>query len=408
MAVAIEENFKDALVNSSERLLGKSEAVWNGRSLSRDGADSPVAKQALKGAPLDDAQNLLKRNVVDAKDAVHLGKVVAVAVGVVVVETEVKGSLADQFKAGTLQQKVSRKEIDPHTLIHKAILENNSVVVDFLIRQGVDVNYPDENGMTPLTIALLNRCSNVVEVLLSRGADVNPKVKWNNMTLLELAFFMKDWTSAKKLIRHPGVDLDIYVGEDPYPINKTGRREDGYFLLSRSLENAYRYIQLGQKQDFIDFFDIAKNMVAHGATIRALDVHFAARIAAFYDDFSLLELMAKRNVDFNSFKNFYLPPIVIAASDFNKNNGLIKWLITAGVNVNQSFILHSKATPITALMMAIRGGSLEKVKLLVEFGANVNQPAGGHDGKLVSPIKYALDRQLPEIVQYLLQHGART
>ncbi|MBS0649798.1 MAG: ankyrin repeat domain-containing protein, partial [Verrucomicrobia bacterium] len=111
-------------------------------------------------------------------------------------------SLSHQFETGELQQKVKAREIDPHTLIHKAILENNAEVIRFLLAHGVDVDYPDENGMSPLTVAILNGCSNVVKELLEHGADTNPDVKWNDMPLLELALYLEDLSSTKLLLEY--------------------------------------------------------------------------------------------------------------------------------------------------------------------------------------------------------------
>ncbi|WYD79420.1 MAG: ankyrin repeat domain-containing protein [Candidatus Electrothrix gigas] len=58
----------------------------------------------------------------------------------------------------------------------------------------------------------------------------------------------------------------------------------------------------------------------------------------------------------------------------------------------------------TALAIASSSGRLEIVKNLIEFGANIN--AKGHRGETSGMLLSALNNKHPEVVCYLLEHGA--
>lgn len=265
-----------------------------------------------------------------------------------IVETHSETTLTDQFKMGILQKQVIARNIDPHTLIHKAILENSPEVIRFLLAQGVSVDYPDENGMSPLTIAILNRCNYAVEVLLAYGANTNPRLKWNGMSLLELALNMTDANTAMSLVRH-GADVN-------------GRLKDGRNLLDKVISLVHINHQ---------FSNLAKEMICRGADIHANELSGGCPVetAIFYDK-SILELMIRKGLN---------PNIVMM------QNG------------------REFRTP---LIYAISTGKLDVVKVLVESGADVNKTINWGN-KIRSPLNEALERGSPAIVQYLLQHGAK-
>jgi ankyrin repeat protein len=267
-------------------------------------------------------------------------------------------TLTDQFASGELEEKIQRKEIDPNTLIHKAILENSPEVIRFLLKQGVDVDYPDENGMTPLTISILNRCNYAVETLLQNGADTNPSVKWCGKNLAELALDMNDTNSIHALIRY-GIDPNIKVGASGF------------------LTACLRKIGASEVQSS-EWTSFAKELINKGAALHPSNedcpVMYAVQAASLSKDYSVLNLMLQKNADLNAAVNF-------KGKEYE-----------------------------TPLMWAARSGTLDIVKFLVESGADVNKSIkyGKFDELIKTPIKEALARgNRPEIVQYLLQHGAK-
>ena len=50
---------------------------------------------------------------------------------------------------------------------------------------------------------------------------------------------------------------------------------------------------------------------------------------------------------------------------------------------------------------------LDTVKCLIELGADINLSIVRGSGQQLSPMQVALQKGNPEIVQYLIQHGAK-
>ena len=61
------------------------------------------------------------------------------------------------------------------TPLHYAADEGHTEVVELLIANGADVNAKDENGRTPLHLATYWGEKEIVELLIAAGADVNAK-----------------------------------------------------------------------------------------------------------------------------------------------------------------------------------------------------------------------------------------
>ena len=265
-------------------------------------------------------------------------------------------TLSYQYEIGALQWQVVRKEIDPNTLIHKAILENAPEVITFLLAHGVNVDYPDENGMTPLTMAILNKSTDTVGLLLSHGANPHPTTRWNNMSLLELAFNMKDPIAAKLLVKH-GADVNVIIK------NKYG---DHTALLQA--------MEFRRRQNDQQWTDVALLMIDKGA-----DIHYsnnyesplmkALCVAHTTRDMTMLELLLKKGADIN---------------EVQKSGG------------------KEQSTP---LILAVHLENLSLVKFLVESGASINKSINRQGVEHATPLNQAIGKI--EIVQYLLQHGAR-
>jgi ankyrin repeat protein len=255
-------------------------------------------------------------------------------------------TLTLQYETGALQWQIARKEIDPNTLIHQAILENELEVINFLISHGVNVDYPNENGMTPLTMAIVNNSTNSVKLLLANGANPNPKVKWNNMTLLELAMVMRDHVSTKLLVEY-GADLNVKFKEGS--------------ALTKAIGS--------------DWLEIAMLMINKGADICSDDANGPFSMA-------------------------------VGRSMRGNDTRLLSLFLQKGANVNVTFKTAGKPWK-TPLIYAASCGQLSIVKFLVESGADVNKSVNPYGNEIHTPLNQAVTGGRVEITQYLLQHGAR-
>jgi ankyrin repeat protein len=319
-----------------------------------------------------------------------------------------KEKLVDQFNAGTLQDRVQKKEIDPHTLIHDAILENSPEVIRFLLAHGVDVDYPNESGMSPLTVAILNRCNYAVDVLLEHGANPNPKVRWNNTSLLELAVNLRDYRSAEKLIKY-GADISeirkhlAFLISDHYYsfdlaklIIERGIETPGFF---EPKDNGFFVI--GEFTAILDLVGAKKQVIIDGYHRTVADQE--KRTAGM--DF--IGKMIANGFDLNHSYMFELP--LIKAIEFRRSPDLevIGFLIKNGADVNKIQKMPRGRHPDenSPLMSAVDVRNFELVKMLVDAGADVNQTVG--DCFSNTPLKRAISNGSQEIAQYLLQRGAK-
>lgn len=91
-----------------------------------------------------------------------------------------------------------------------AIYRGNQRKVESMLKKGADPNMYDENGTTPLMLAILSEKADfqIVKTIVESGADVNlqePTQKW---TALHLASRDGNYEIADLLIRH-GAIVDV-------------------------------------------------------------------------------------------------------------------------------------------------------------------------------------------------------
>jgi len=76
----------------------------------------------------------------------------------------------------------SKNELD-ETILHYAAMRGCTEIVKLLISKGANINLKNEGGQTPLHIASLNEHYRMVELLVSNGANVNDITKAGNTAL---------------------------------------------------------------------------------------------------------------------------------------------------------------------------------------------------------------------------------
>lgn len=333
---------------------------------------------------------------------------------------QLNSNLSDQFKTGILQQRIKAQLVDPHTLIHRAILEDASLeVITFLLDHGVDVDYPDENGMSPLTMAILCQYPKIVKALLQRGAEVDPLFKWKGMSLLELSVTGNDMTSAKCLIS-AGANINAKFKDGKttpltYAFNKaaTGQWEwnfvDTLFQTNKlNEESLNEFLNLSVRSGYFTF---VRECINQGADINYCN-GAALSMACFMEKLDMVKYLLANGADPNLHNDF------LHYAVWNGNLPILRELLKANANPDIYF-KNPVGNPVTPLVEAIQYRkvdmwnpnpheardakiAMEMTRILVESGADVNAK-GKND---VSPLAAAIDAGRMEIARYLMQHGA--
>ncbi|HXT00661.1 MAG TPA: ankyrin repeat domain-containing protein [Elusimicrobiota bacterium] len=121
--------------------------------------------------------------------------------------------------------------------IRNAIDCGSKQAVEWMLRKGLDLNFRDEEGYTPLLCAIERETEDryeVLELLLAAGAPVNSK-GINDWTPAHMAAARDDIKALDILIRH-GADLSIRTEIDDYATPLEEARHLGKVNIVRYLE----------------------------------------------------------------------------------------------------------------------------------------------------------------------------
>ena len=216
------------------------------------------------------------------------------------------------------------------TALHAAANSGKKDIVEFLISKGANVDAKDAYyGVTPLYYAAMHNYEDIADLLLAKGADVNAKEEDGHYTLLYYAI----WDNSKdaiKLLISKGANVNV-------------KDESGYTPLV---------------------------------------------FAVWENDKDMVELLIDKGADINIEDNDGYTPLYWAAMEGNKE--LVELLTAKG------------ATPISAIHLAARAGDLAKVKSLIEAGADINARDKGGGTPLFSAVFADHD----DVARFLIAQGA--
>jgi ankyrin repeat protein len=226
-----------------------------------------------------------------------------------------------------------------------------------LLRQKVDVNAPDVEGMTPLIWAAHNDDLESVKALLAAGA--NPKAANRyDITALSEAANCGDGAMIEALVK-AGADVNAPFGEGETP------------LMTASRTGSVAGV---------------KAMLAAGANVNATDKsrgQTALMWAAAENHAEVAKLLVAAGADVDVRSTLF---------DFN-----FRKVATGGTQA-----VYSRGG-LTALLLAARQGSIEAAQVLLDAGADINKPEGDYG---LTPLLEAIYNDHYDFAAFLVDHKA--
>jgi ankyrin repeat protein/L-ascorbate metabolism protein UlaG (beta-lactamase superfamily) len=254
--------------------------------------------------------------------------------------------------------------------IHEAVTAGDVATVTQLLNQNPSlINAPDTAQSLPLHLAASTGQVAVIELLLSKGANMEAGDRENTTPLTCAALLNKP--EAVRLLVEKGASL-------------TARDNNGNTPLLAAARSGN--------------VEIVKYLVGHGAALTDVSnrgsncLHIATSIGAE----PLVQYLLGQNFDLNALNGSGYSPLHFAAMAGNQT--IIRLLVAAGANIDQN-----DNTGLSPLMIAAYNEKLEIVATLLELGADPNHAPSiyGH-----SPLSTAIWSGNLEVVNLLIDHGA--
>ncbi len=124
------------------------------------------------------------------------------------------------------------KRAGEDTLLHQAADMGNLITARKLIQLGADVNAPDQEGFTPMHLAIRHSHVQIVQLLLDREANVNAVADNGQTPLFFAAYYSR--TDLVSLLLNNGADANIADREGLSPLHivaRQGRTEIAQMLI---------------------------------------------------------------------------------------------------------------------------------------------------------------------------------
>ncbi len=269
--------------------------------------------------------------------------------------------------------------------IADAAMAKDAAAVKKLLKEGVDVNAAQGDGMTALHWAALNGDAELASMLLYAGANVGAKTRLGGYTPLHLAAQIGHASAVAPLIAAGSVvSATTTTGATALmQAAHAGSTESVRMLIENGADLNAKETANGQTAMMFaaaaDRVDVVKMLLARGA-----DVSITSRV----EDFAALTMPP--DVDQNGVPR----PAPVQGPGPNIPG------VTRGFNYNE---LISKHGGLAALHFAARQGALSTVEALVKGGAAINQRGAGDQ---TTPVLVAAINGHFDTVGYLLDHGA--
>ena len=263
--------------------------------------------------------------------------------------------------------------------LYDAVDKEDSLRLKQLLDAGADINDVDEDGLTVLMYAVVDKKKKIIPQLLQAGADVNASVE-DGFTILMNECKEGRADTVKQLLK---TNVDVNVAD-----------KDGLTALMYASDQGNAAI--------------VKQLLKAGANVNVADKNgWTPLMYANSKSKGAVKQLLKAGANVNAGDKD--GDTVLIQAGYQGNTDIVKLLLKAGANVN-----IADKDGITALMAAVKGAyngrqlwlkgtddsSLEVARLLLKAGADVNVP--NKEGKTSLELAYGAD-----MIKLLLNAGAQ-
>lgn len=294
-----------------------------------------------------------------------------------------------------------------HSPLLYAAEGGNSEVVRLLIERGADVHHVARSRETALSIAVRRSDLEIARLLTAAGASFDPghlaaAVARSSPDVVSFLLATGADPNARAV---PG--KDAVAPTEPLVIVAAIRGEPAILEIvvqagadvnarDRNGWSALRWVRhLGERIPEFEPAPMLALLEGAGASDEAGERASELLAAVMASDPAAVREALAAGADPNSRDERGVPPLVYAATKGQPE--IARALVEAGAEVNT--VPEHDATPLVA---AVMGGSVEVVELLLQAGARADQP--DHIGQV--PLYVASNRRQPEITRLLLEAGA--
>ncbi|CAH0553399.1 unnamed protein product [Brassicogethes aeneus] len=236
----------------------------------------------------------------------------------------------------------SETESNHDTALTLACAGGHEELVELLLSRGADIEHRDKKGFTPLILAATAGHEKVVEILLNRNADIEAQSERTKDTPLSLACSGGRYEVVELLLNRNA--------------NKEHRNVSDYTPLSLAASGGY--------------VNIIKLLLSHGAEINSrtgskLGIS-PLMLAAMNGHTAAVKLLLDMGSDINAQIETNRNTALTLAC-FQGRHEVVSLLLDRKANVE-----HRAKTGLTPLMEAASGGYVEVGRVLLDKGADVN------------------------------------
>lgn len=270
------------------------------------------------------------------------------------------------LKAGA---NVNAARDDGRTPLHYAVAQNKDVAIaQLLLRRKTDIAAVDGNGQTALFTAAFYGNDTGCRCLLDNGATVQAR-EVGGWTALHYLAMRGNSACMDRLLHSAGADVETYYDPERYGLQSN-------VAYDTSSKRKIALVRL-----FLD----------HGLDINALSRGYTALSLAVL---TCQDMLVRTLLSYNASAQ----GTSLVCLNWGLSNENLEQLVQRGADIEARDSRHHK----TALIWASETGSPAAVKVLLDYGAEVN----AQDSQGISALRYAAANARTETVRILLEKGA--